>query len=178
MNPWQQVQLVNQLAQAIPFSKRLPKVHISFHLNLSDKTRPWGRTKSSRAKALDHFLAMDPHFVGFMGGRMTRLETWKTQLPFGFVATSFGKGLDCHRTWESLQLGHVVLMLKTDDAAFWSMFDNLPVILLEDWAEVTPMALMQWHEEWSLILADPNRQAQISQQLSLGWWMENIRLGI
>src|SRR5258708_18314805 len=40
---------------------------------------------------------------------LTRTETWRRRGEYAFVMSPHGLGLDCHRTWQALALGHIVL---------------------------------------------------------------------
>ena len=62
-----------------------------------------------------------------------------------FVLSPLGHGLDCHRTWETLLLGGIpVVKSGTLD----SLYDGLPVVILDDWTELTESRLLQ---EWDRI---------------------------
>jgi hypothetical protein len=45
-----------------------------------------------------------------------------------------GNGIDCHRTWETLYLNRVPVMLRHRNAEF---YDDLPILFVDDWEEVT-----------------------------------------
>ena len=51
-----------------------------------------------------------------------------------FVLSPRGNGLDCHRTWETLYMGSIPILRSSSSD---SMFDGLPVIIINDWEEVT-----------------------------------------
>lgn len=51
-----------------------------------------------------------------------------------FVISPMGNGMDCHRTWEALLVGSIpVVMHSTLDP----LFDELPVILVDQWDDIT-----------------------------------------
>lgn len=51
-----------------------------------------------------------------------------------FVLSPRGNGLDCHRTWEALLMGaYPIVKTSTLD----SLYDDLPVVIINDWNEVT-----------------------------------------
>jgi hypothetical protein len=50
-------------------------------------------------------------------------------------------GLDCHRTWEALALGHIVLV---PTSSLDSLYTGLPVVMLNDWKEITSSNLERW----------------------------------
>lgn len=52
-----------------------------------------------------------------------------------FAVAPPGRGLDTHRAWESLMVGTIPIMMTTP---LNSLYDNLPVLIIEDWAIITP----------------------------------------
>lgn len=70
---------------------------------------------------------------------LPRLTSWTRQAEFMFVISPEGKGLDCHRTWEAIILGCIPVMKKSKIS---SLFENLPIIELNDWTEYQQGALM------------------------------------
>lgn len=59
---------------------------------------------------------------------------------YRYVVNPPGNGLDCHRIWESLLLGCVPIMKHS---LLDPMFEDLPVIFVNDWSEVTEQFLDQ-----------------------------------
>lgn len=68
----------------------------------------------------------------------TQAKPWKEYLydlsDFIFVLSPPGNGLDCYRAWETLLLGSIPVMLST---SIDCLFDDLPVIIVKKWDEVT-----------------------------------------
>jgi len=63
-----------------------------------------------------------------------------------FVLCPHGNGLDCHRTWETLYMGSFPLVkCSTLDA----LYDGLPVLIVDDWKDVTMEFLSKKYEEMS-----------------------------
>lgn len=80
-----------------------------------------------------------------------RLRTWPyyaTALHSRFVASPAGHGRDCYRTWEALALGAIpVMRILPNASADRSKFENVPVVWVRDWEEVTPSFLRErWRE--------------------------------
>jgi len=97
----------------------------SMYMNFSPSTNP------IRQQVYNFFIAKD--FV-----------TWATVKPlrnylqemgqYTFVVSPFGNGLDCHRTWEALLVGAIpVVTSSTLD----QLYEDLPVIIVQNWTEVT-----------------------------------------
>lgn len=63
-----------------------------------------------------------------------------------FVLSPRGNGIDCHRTWEALYMGAIPIV-KT--SSLDPMYEGLPVVIVEDWKEVTEEFLEKKYEEIS-----------------------------
>uniref|UniRef100_A0A914Q3P7 Exostosin GT47 domain-containing protein n=1 Tax=Panagrolaimus davidi TaxID=227884 RepID=A0A914Q3P7_9BILA len=59
-----------------------------------------------------------------------------------FVLSPPGNGIDPHRTWESLAMGAVPIVLNQSE--FQSLFDDMPVMVVNDWTEVTEESMSQF----------------------------------
>lgn len=51
-----------------------------------------------------------------------------------FVLSPRGNGLDCHRTWKALLMGCIPIVKKS---TLDSVFEGLPVLLIDNWDEIT-----------------------------------------
>lgn len=82
-----------------------------------------------------------------------------------FVLSPRGHGLDCHRTWEALLMGsYPIVKTSTLDP----LFDDLPVIIITDWSEVTEEFLNQKYEEMS-------KKHYNFDKLFAPYWFKEIR---
>lgn len=63
-----------------------------------------------------------------------------------FVASPRGHGLDCHRTWEALLMGSYPIV-KTSPLD--SAYKDLPVVIINDWSEITEAFLQKKYDELS-----------------------------
>jgi len=55
-----------------------------------------------------------------------------------FFFSPFGNGVDCHRTWEGLYLGSIPIIRRMKEHAIWEkMFEELPVLFVDKWSDVT-----------------------------------------
>lgn len=70
--------------------------------------------------------------------RIPRAESWRRNTEFFFTISPRGRGMDCHRTWEAILLGSVPLI---PDLPINALFQTLPVVVVRDWASVTPAFL-------------------------------------
>lgn len=61
-----------------------------------------------------------------------------------FVLSPRGNGLDCLRTWEALYMGAIPIVMTS---SLDSLFDDLPVLIVSNWDEITREFLEQkWNE--------------------------------
>lgn len=68
---------------------------------------------------------------------------------FNFAISPRGNGLDCHRTWELLLAG-VIVITKTSPLDYMFINNNLPVVILNDWSELDDNLenkLKDWYEQ-------------------------------
>lgn len=63
-----------------------------------------------------------------------------------FVVSPPGNGLDCHRTWESLYMGAIPIVKRS---TIKNLFADLPVIIVDDWSEITEQQLMEIANEYN-----------------------------
>jgi hypothetical protein len=76
--------------------------------------------------------------------RVSQTEIWKLYASYPFVLSAPGFGMDCHRTYEALYLGSIVIMKHSSLDA---LFKGLAVVLVDDWAEVMDVGrLRKWRE--------------------------------
>jgi hypothetical protein len=82
-----------------------------------------------------------------------------------FVLSPHGNGLDCHRTWEALYMGTFPLV-KT--STLDRLYDELPVLIVNDWKEVTQSFLEQKYQEML-------RKKYKWEKLFFEYWFDLIR---
>lgn len=82
-----------------------------------------------------------------------------------FVISPRGAGLDCYRTWEALTMG-AIPVVKTSDLD--PMFDELPVLIIQNWEEVTEEFLLQKYEEFQ-------KKTFKLDKIYGAWWIDFIR---
>jgi hypothetical protein len=90
------------------------------------------------------------HVHGLLSGQpgfewvddMKRADMWRSYGSYSFVVSPRGYGNDCHRTWEALALGTAVIVKYDEFLA--PLFEDLPVIQVRFWEDVTTERLAQW----------------------------------
>lgn len=79
-----------------------------------------------------------------------------------FVISPVGGGVDTHGTWEALLAGCIPIVPKSQ---IDSMFDDLPVWLVESWKDVTDEAFAMKIKQFK----SSNRTYNWSKIFAIGW---------
>jgi len=93
-----------------------------------------------------------------------RHTCWKNQTECAFVVSPFGNGMDCHRTWEALALGCIPIVRTS---GMDPLFDGLPVLIVDNWSEVTSELLEDTVAEFKTMTFDYDK-------LKLQYWVNKI----
>jgi len=78
---------------------------------------------------------------------LPRTDTWTNMTNYAFVLSPFGNGLDCHRTWEALLCGCIPIVRTK---VFQELFYGLPVLIVEDWVNVTKALLEKTIQDFKI----------------------------
>ena len=158
----QEAELERLRAQAAPNAARLLRVHADFHFN-KHKQQVWGDDRAAVQRALEG----NPD-VQFQTTKVRRLELWREKTRYAFVVSPHGNGLDCHRTWESLVLGNIVIVKRS---SLDPLYDGLPVVIVDDWHEITQENLRLWHAKHRDAFDLPDVQEKLTNR----YWIERMR---
>ena len=109
-----------------------------------------------------------PHCY-FVPHRLTQPQCWRLHGEFAFQVSPPGNGLDCFRTWESLALG-VIPIVKTSPLDALYRAEELPVVIVEDWDEITRDNLERWQREFQDAFDE-----RLRHKLSLAYWAGQLR---
>lgn len=100
---------------------------------------------SNNPQARDHVVE---YFRSLPFCSWSELKPWNEYLyDLGdsiFVLSPPGNGLDCYRAWEALLFGAIPVMIST---SIDCLFDDLPVVIVKDWHEITPTFLSAKYQE-------------------------------
>ena len=155
-SPINQELLLRDIAsRAKPFWKRIPKCHANYHFAVKGKKFAHDREEA---------LLMDRECVDYERRQIARLDTWVNQSRYAFVVSPLGNGYDCHRTWEALCLGCIVV-IKT--SLIDPVFEGLPVLIVDSYKAVTKELLLSTMEEYR------ERRFDLSK-LTLAYWRAEI----
>ncbi len=82
-----------------------------------------------------------------------------------FVISPEGGGIDCHRTWEALLLGCYPVVRRT---TLNPLFEDLPVVVVEDWKEVSFEFLEKKYQELKA-------KSWPRDKLYISYWFQKIK---
>ena len=158
-----------QEAELDALVSRMPKtgtrellVHADFHFN-KRKKQEWGETRHAVQQLLEENL-----HVTFQRSKMRRIDSWANKTRYAFVASPHGNGLDCHRTWESLVLGNIPIVRRS---SLDPLYDGLPVVIVDDWREITRPNLERWRDQFAPMFDD----AAVHERLTNRYWIQFMR---
>jgi hypothetical protein len=141
---------------AVPFYERKPLIYSNFHFNIHTK---YAKDRRDAISQIPKTLIYYERF------KIDRYDTWTKQCEFAFVASPHGNGLDCHRTWEALCLGCIVIVKSS---ALDELYNDLPVLIINNWSDITESLLLQTIEKFK-------NSKFLFEKLSLEYWMNKIK---
>jgi hypothetical protein len=161
--PAEQEAELEQLRRQMPRTEeRLLLAHADFHFN-KRKDQVWGDDRDSVQRALDGNSS-----VVFQAKKLKRIELWREKTRYAFVVSPHGNGLDCHRTWESLVLGNIVIVKRS---SLDPLYEGLPVVIVEDWREIDERNLKRWHADHAAAFQRPD----VLERLTNHYWIDRAR---
>jgi hypothetical protein len=98
---------------------------------------------------------------------INRYETWGKYTQYAFVVSPRGNGYDTIRTWEALMLGCIVIIRRYEHSGLNVLFENLPVLIVDNWRDITRELLDQTIIEFS------TRVFQY-EKLSMKYWIDKV----
>ena len=113
-----------------PFWERIPVCYGNFQFLTITKY------SSDRHDAIDKI----PSNAIYYDCKHLRKQTFHNQISFAFVASPFGQDYECIRTWEALCLGCIAILKSSP---LDSLYADLPVVIINDWSDVTPEFLQK-----------------------------------
>jgi hypothetical protein len=147
-SPLQQEQTIKSIRRfLLPRKDRIQKIYVDFAWQQGFGLRNYRRYHplkvtnfhESRRRIVKMMLKNEAAFC--QRHRLSRTEMWRRRGEYAFVLSPHGTGLDCHRTWEALALGHIVIVpLSSLDP----LYTGLPVVPVKNWSELIPENLEKW----------------------------------
>lgn len=130
--------------------------HASFHLRMShpERQQVWEIVR---------------HLPGVMPEpkRIPPELLWVHHANHAFAISPRGNGRDCHRTWEALMLRTIPIVMTSPLDPVYAGF---PVVIVEDWREITPEAMARWRQE-----RQDSFTAAMFRRLTIDHWAERLR---
>lgn len=108
-----------------PFWEREVKCYSNFHFTTNTKH---GYDRIDAIKNIKEDL------IYYEPKKIIRFASWNKQTNYAFVISPHGGGYDCHRTWEALLLGCIVIVKSSK---LDKLYDNLPVLIVNNWSDIT-----------------------------------------
>lgn len=150
----QEKNMDNIIVGASHWSKRICKTYMNAHHSLDR----WNDRVTAMKQIPQDVLVTEPTIL-------PRSQCFKKFTEYAFVVSPFGNGYDCHRTWEALCCGAIPIIrgrFLTD------LFDDLPVLRVKSWSDVTPELLEKTIDEFS-------KRSFNYEKLTLKYWMDRIK---
>ena len=117
-----------------------------------------------RGDRLQCIRSVQPEVMHLEDANLGRDLCWHNNAGHLYTISPLGSGLDCHRTWEALLLGSVPIVPRS---GICSLFESLPVCIVDDWQEVT-IGYLKDRREWIL-------ESEFDfGPLYLEWWKARI----
>lgn len=150
---FQELQLKTIAESAKLLNDREAKIFCNWHFSLDRADR----------KVLSEVI--DQSVCYFQKEPIPMADTWELQSQYQLVLSPHGAGLDCHRTWEALILGCVPIVKA---AKLNDLFTDLPVLIVQDWKQITPAFLA---ENLQLV-----RNKKIdTEKLFMSYWRKKLK---
>lgn len=156
-----------------PLERRRPQAYCNWHF------------QPDRGDRRECMADADPAAMYYEPRPVPRLSSWRHQVEFAFVASPWGGGLDCHRTWEAIATGCIPIVRRSP---LDRLMRGLPVLLVDDWREVTADRLAREHERlarqrfdftpmllehWRALVAD--RPGERLPAMTVSEWLDGLR---
>lgn len=154
------------LADLAPRERRDPRLYIDFAWHgrrQGYRVLAPARLKESRRAVVKRLRRRD--VVVCQETSLPRSEVWRRRGAYAAALSLHGGGLDSHRTWEALALGHLVVV---PTSPLDPLFDGLPVVPVSSWGEITAPNLARW-------LLEAADHTYASERLTSRYWVERMR---
>jgi hypothetical protein len=144
-----------------PTDKRISnKILSDSHLSIThpDRIRLYKLLKNNKA-------------IDFIDNKLSFSEITNLYNKYNFALSPRGNGLDCHRTWELLLAG-VIVITKTSSLDDMYKKNNLPVVILQYWCELNDN-LEDKLNEWYNMYIDKTSIDNIFPKLTFDYWLKS-----
>jgi hypothetical protein len=157
LSPLEQEKMIEDIKlKSPPLHERELKCYSNFHFVT------YNEFGNPRQKAID---TIPKELVHYEEKFVPRSVTWENMGKHVFVLSPMGHGMDCHRTWEALILGCIVIVKKSQ---LDSLYNDLPVLIVNDWNEITEHLLAETLEKYKNTNFDYDK-------ITLKYWVNKIK---
>lgn len=163
----QEAALMNALQTSLPTSQRKLKAFIDFQHSDTmhgsfQRYLQFGEDRTSIFKTLLETDVVDH------AKWMNRKKLWDTKKEYAFSISPHGNGLDCHRTWEDLALGCIVIIKSSP---LNRLYQGLPIVLIENWDEINKENFQKWIKEYGDVSHNPSYREKLTHY----YWIRKIK---
>ena len=149
-------------------SDRKFKIYSDVSLTNSSKRMKFYGLKN---RAEIHDEIKDNPYFDFQQGWIDQKLQWQKRTEYMFSISLVGNGFDCHRTWESLYLGNIVLL---QSSPLDPLFEGLPVVIVKDWSEINEANLKKWAAKYH----DASTNPKYREKLTSVYWLKMLEADI
>lgn len=148
--------LLNKLREKMkPFWDREIKCYSNFH---------FATTTKHGYDRIDAIENIPRDLVYYEPTQLKRLLSWNKQINYTFVISPHGGGFDCHRMWEALLLGCIVIV-KTSNID--KLYHDLPVLIVNEWKDINKDLLNKTVDDFK------NKKFNY-EKLELNYWKDKF----
>jgi hypothetical protein len=146
------------------FQKKM-KIYGDFNINYTHPERKYLHEQILNLKINNDLIDLQDKKISFKA--ITRKYN-----EYCFAISPRGGGLDCHRTWELLLAGAIVI---TRSSSLDQMYiDNqLPVVILDSWDQLFQPNLKDKMQEWKEQYSEWTKLEHILPRLRFDWWIKS-----
>lgn len=164
----QEKKLEQILAGLKPTSQRKKRAFVDFQLKNTMKGYNKMHLVFHEDREAIFKKIMPSGVVDVSSTRVPRNELWKKKGEYAFSICPPGNGYDTHRAWEDLILGCIVIVKSSP---LNPLYEGLPVVIVNDWSEVTEENFTKWQEQYGDAFTNPNYRERLSHK----YWMNKIK---
>jgi len=164
-------QIDSARAAAPPTLARQLSAFADFHFNRKFSSSAYAQ---NRSEVYDR-LKSNP-LVHFQAGRKSWADNALLKTKHAFDISVVGVGADCYRTWEAILLGMIVITQRPrlgpgQESFEQFLYRDMPVVLVDDWAEVTEVNLLRWRTEMVQRFGDNiAHNSTVQDRLTAKYW--------
>jgi len=140
------------------FSKRIKKIYVNCHLQFTDK-----RHGNFRCRVSEFIPSAITHYQSC---KLPRSQYFEEIAKYAFVLSPFGNGYDCIRTYEALVLGCIPILHRSFPGIDM-LYDDLPVIIVNHWKEVSEELLDKALENFKI-------RSFNYKKLTMKYWVDKV----